>query len=110
MTGTEELEGLVRTVVEQPAAVRLRQLLAEGLITASDRDLFLVSAQKYREAAFAQYADFDPAVRHELVKALLVDYQQELGRLLDDMAARRRPPTAIEASGEVLRGLWRRIR
>ncbi|WP_326567253.1 hypothetical protein VSH64_36235 [Amycolatopsis rhabdoformis] len=109
MAGTEELEALVQTFIERPAALRLQQLLAEGLITASDRDLFLVSARKYHEAAFAHYAEYDPAVRHELVKALLVDYQQELGRLLDEMAARRRP-RAIETRGGFLRKLWHRNR
>ncbi|MFI5607607.1 hypothetical protein [Amycolatopsis sp. NPDC051903] len=106
----QDLEALVQTVIERPAALRLRQLLAEGLITASDRDLFFVSAQRYKEAAFTQYADFDPAVRDELVKALLSDYQRELDRLLGEITARRRTPPPLETPHRAgfLRRLFKR--
>ncbi|MEU0529390.1 hypothetical protein [Amycolatopsis tolypomycina] len=92
-----DLEALVRTHIEEPAARRLLEMQAAGLITEADSEVFRASAQRYKEAAFAQYAGFDPDVRSQLVQALLADYEREVARLLQEIAARQPAPPPITA-------------
>ena len=47
-----------------------------------DRELFSVSAKKYKEAIFAGYDSYEPVVRHELLKSLLQDYKHAIDELL----------------------------
>ena len=93
-----DLEALVRTQIEEPAARRLLEMRAAGLITESDSEVFRASAQRYKEAAFAQYDGFDPDVRSQLVQALLADYEREVARLLREIAARQPEPPSITAT------------
>jgi len=92
-----DLEALVRTQIEAPAARRLLEMKAAGLIAEGDEEVFRASAQRYKEAAFAQYAGFDPDVRSQLVQALLADYEREVARLLREIAARQPAPPPITA-------------
>jgi hypothetical protein len=93
-----DLEALVRTQIEEPAARRILEMQAAGLITKADGEIFRTSAQRYKEAAFAQYAGFDPDVRSQLVQALLADYEREVARLLREIAARQGEPPSITAT------------
>ncbi|WP_410608771.1 hypothetical protein [Amycolatopsis sp. lyj-109] len=95
-----DLEALVRTQIEEPAARRIFEMQAAGLITETDGEVFRASAERYKEAAFAQYAGFDPDVRSQLVQALLADYEREVARLLREIAARRPAPPPIAAASD----------
>jgi hypothetical protein len=88
MSDRAELEALIRTQIEEPAGHRILEMVRTGLIEQADADLFSTSAQRYKAAVLAEYDSFDPRVRDELRKSLLTDYQNEIERLIKDVAAR----------------------
>jgi hypothetical protein len=90
-----DLESLIREQIEAPAARQIQSLLAAGVITGEDAELFRVSAARFKSAALAEYEGFDPTVRHQLVKAVLTSYQLEIGRLLNTINNRSGPPAHV---------------
>ncbi|XVS62153.1 hypothetical protein ACQPYE_28315 [Actinosynnema sp. CA-299493] len=88
MSDRAELEALIRTQIEEPAGRRILEMVRAGHIGRADVDLFSTSAERYKTAVLAEYESFDPRVRDELRKSLLVDYQHEIDRLIKDIVAR----------------------
>lgn len=107
MNEDTELADLVRTQIEEPAGRRLLQLAQEGAIQEVDVKLFQISAQRYKNAMFAQYESFDPVVRHELVRSLITDYQATIDEMLAGISRRGKPSQGhdmIERAGDVREG------
>jgi hypothetical protein len=88
MNARAELEALIRTQIEEPAGRQILDMVRAGRIEKADADLFGTSADRYKAAVLAEYESFDPRVRDELRKSLLTDYQNEIDRLIKDIAAR----------------------
>jgi len=88
MSKDAELADLIRVQIEEPAAREIMDLVRQGVIQEVDRQLFNVSAEKYKRAVFAEYDAYDPVVRRELLVSLLADYQATIGRLLADVRGR----------------------
>lgn len=88
MSDHTELEALIRAQIEEPAGRRILDMVRTGQIDRADADLFGTSADRYKAAVLAEYESFDPRVRDELRKSLLTDYQNEIDRLIKDIAGR----------------------
>lgn len=103
MSDRAELEALIRAQIEEPAGRRILDMVRAGRIGRADADLFSTSAERYKAAVLAEYESFDPRVRDELRKSLLSDYQNEIDRLIKDIAARSTAsaskPTVIGRTG-----------
>jgi hypothetical protein len=88
MGDTEELEQLIRVQIDEPVVRELQQMYHQGLVSKLDVDKFRVSARRYKAAVLTEHKSLDPAVRHELVKSLLSDYQATINKLVLDIAKR----------------------
>lgn len=94
MDDTEDLNQLIRAQIDEPAVRDLREMHQQGVVTKLDVEKFRTSVQQYKSAILDEYANLDPAVRQELIKSLLSDYQMMVNSMIMNIS--KRAPVVVE--------------